>query len=348
MPKNAQTQIIARRVPDQPCIQALLVVAAFLVAYNLKAWGQLRNDWSCWSCELQKIPNHFSLQEKNTLAGAFLRWHNDRTTPILAMCGNGSSWGPNFGKKKHWHNMSSRKTIRTIRRSTMPLAGFFCIHMCTNTPSFAEGDVLGGAGIYPAPCWWEWWHNSRDWLAPEVVIFQVSYWKTSTHLFQIFKKNHQLFPWTIKFLLQMFLEQMFRPQTKALRLEFVESPATFDGFWKDSWSQMRMKKWWNHPVFITKKLPFSSNPDLGSLKNQQICINLSWPKTDWEKLEDVSWSWTKVCRCSPLTAAKAFFSCHLVDIGLHFVHTTLRHVWLLINDGEDVDTQETVVPQMAY
>lgn len=99
MPKNAQTQIIARRVPDQPCIQALLVVAAFLLAYNLKTWGQLRNDWSCWSCELQKIPNHFSLQEKNTLAGAFLRWHNDRTTPILAMCGNGSSWGPNFGKK---------------------------------------------------------------------------------------------------------------------------------------------------------------------------------------------------------------------------------------------------------
>lgn len=50
----------------------------------------------------------------------------------------------------------------------------------------------------------------------------------------------------------------------------------------------------------------------------------------------------------PFNRGQGVFSCHLVDIGLHFVHTTLRHVWLLINNGEDVDTQETVVPQMAY
>ena len=49
---------------------------------------------------------------------------------------------------------------------------------------------------------------------------------------QIFKK----FPINLDsmnntFLLHMFLEQMFRPQTKALRLEFVESPAKTDVFW---------------------------------------------------------------------------------------------------------------------
>lgn len=225
---------------------------------------------------------HISSYKKNTLAGAFLRWHNDRTTPILAMCGNGSSWGPNFGKKNY---MSSRKTIRTIRRSTMPLAGFFCIHMCTNTPSFAEGDVLGGAGIYPAPCWWEWWHNSRDWLAPEVVIFQVSKIGDVTHssMNQIFKnllRNCHLHPWKLgvpmvdspkqwtfsmnnKFLLQMFLEQITTSdQSPQIGVRWIA--CVFLTFWKDSWSQMRMKKWWNQPFCITKNCLFSSNPELGS------------------------------------------------------------------------------------
>lgn len=49
---------------------------------------------------------------------------------------------------------------------------------------------------------------------------------------QIFKKIPiNLDSMNNTFLLHMFLEQMFRPQTKALRLEFVESPAKTDVVW---------------------------------------------------------------------------------------------------------------------
>ena len=264
------------RVPDQPCIQALLVVRWIPWSVQSKNMGPIAK-WlkllKLWSTEgrgeFTFLPTKKTPLQVHFYVGTMIE------PPPSWRCVAMAVLEGQISEKKNY--MSSRKTIRTIRRSTMPLAGFFCIHMCTNTPSFAEGDVLGGAGIYPAPCWWEWWHNSRDWLAPEVVIFQVSKIGDVTHssMNQIFKnllRNCHLHPWKLgvpmvdspkqwtfsmnnKFLLQMFLEQITTSdQSPQIGVRWIACVFfdVLEGFLKPNEDEKMMKS----TILYNKKLPF--------------------------------------------------------------------------------------------